>query len=740
MIGRGWWVRRRRRSQRFELKPRHLAMVFCPIAIVAHSLLWWDFGLPWYDATTFEGYAKLRYLCAERPFLRPDTRTLDGRPPRGDGIFGSGSSGSELELPPWDGINLFGGEYLPGEEAQPEYVAQLAHASVDGGTGYVFDDRRIYHVNYCNDAEFSAPLEEPEWPEVSQHARLATIAGKHTGHYFHWFAEELPRLLLLEEFFAAQAQAQAKSKAAAHGGSGTGGGFDASVGLALQDDDVKLLLPAHTEASHGFIRETLRHLGLPPSRMLSATPGTRYHAEELYVPTMTCLGRPSREMAERVRARFAPKAFGGPVRRRIILIERHHQSTEPASQGQGQGQGGYEGSSLLPGGIGGGGGGGGGGGAVSNYQELKARLEFEFPEDEVSSYDGTTSLPRTIALFSTARVIIGPHGAGLVNMLFAPNDTAIVELQLPRQQPQQQQQRDAGGGAAGHGSGSGGFGSGGGGNRAPNMNYWHLASALGLEHWTLFAAAADQGQGAGGGGGGAAGAVHAVHAAVNPILQVVEDILLRSDGKEGPRRPLSGGLLSRPAAAGSGEGEAAEAALLSMLETDPDDPPPPPPPPPPHASASTGGMGNGTAAASAGGDGGGGGAEGGLSAGTEKRLRSALSLHAHKMEGVGEHVMVIRADEITTTTTLAGGAAAAASSAAGLAGAGGEQGIPWCKPSNEEHATERAIAKEVRTTTITTVTTTHARTHAYVYVQCAATVRCTCTASHCRDGRDRGLG
>eukprot|EP01044_Picomonas_judraskeda_P030621 COSAG03_NODE_11093_length_611_cov_1.482422_1_plen_45_part_01 len=45
MIGRGWWIRRRRRSQRFELKPRHLAMVFCPIAIVVHSLLWWDFGL-----------------------------------------------------------------------------------------------------------------------------------------------------------------------------------------------------------------------------------------------------------------------------------------------------------------------------------------------------------------------------------------------------------------------------------------------------------------------------------------------------------------------------------------------------------------------------------------------------------------------------------------------------------------------------------------------------------------------
>ncbi len=620
MIGRGWWIRRRRRSQRFELKPRHLAMVFCPIAVLVHSLLWWDFGLPWYDATTFEGYAKLTYLCAERPFIRPDTRTIDGRPPRGDGIFGSGTSGAELELPPWDGINLFGGEYLPGEEAQPEYVAQLSHASVDGGTGYVFDDHRIYHVNYCNDAEFSSPLDEPEWPEVSTHARLATIAGKHSGHYFHWFAEELPRLLILEEFFAARAQARGD--------------------LALQDDDIKLLLPAHTEASHGFIRESLRHLGLPPSRVISAAAGTRYYAQELFVPTMTCLGRPSREMAERVRARFAPTKFGGPKRRRIILIEKHHHSAVASYDG---GLLGAVGAGNAP--------------AVSNYQELKARLAYEFPEDEVSSYDGSISLSQTIELFSTARVIIGPHGAGLVNMLFAPNDTAVVELQRPSLSVDAIGQPSS---SSSIGSEIGFAGVAGAGNRAPNVNYWHLAAALGLEHWTLFASPDREAAQL-----DAASSSASMHAAVNPVLQVVEDILLRSAGKAGPRRPMVAGLLR-----GKSAEDGAQATLLGLLATDPDD--------------TSAGSANTVAAAEENGEG-----SAIVNEVTEKHLRSALSKHAHKLDGVGDHVMVIRADDLTLTSAAAMGREA-------MVGAEGEQGIPWCRPTQEEHATEHAIAKEVR--------------------------------------------
>ena len=50
---------------------------------------------------------------------------------------------------------------------------------------------------------------------------------------------------------------------------------------------------------------------------------------------------------------------------------------------------------------------------------------------------------------STARLIIAPHGAGLVNMLFAPVDSVVVEIM----------QRSH-----------------------PNTNYWHLATALCAPH------------------------------------------------------------------------------------------------------------------------------------------------------------------------------------------------------------------------------------------------------------------
>ncbi|KAJ4455081.1 hypothetical protein PAPYR_10060 [Paratrimastix pyriformis] len=39
-------------------------------------------------------------------------------------------------------------------------------------------------------------------------------------------------------------------------------------------------------------------------------------------------------------------------------------------------------------------------------------------------------LVRTIAIFRRARVIVGPHGAGFANMVFAPPGTAIVEYQM----------------------------------------------------------------------------------------------------------------------------------------------------------------------------------------------------------------------------------------------------------------------------------------------------------------------
>eukprot|EP01049_Picozoa_sp_SAG25_P014605 SAG25_NODE_2643_length_1472_cov_36.564609_2_plen_219_part_00 len=189
----------RRRCRQPRLRPRHLALAMLPCVVTVHTLLWYDFGVPWRKASTFDGFAQLRYICMERPFARPDTLTLDGKLP-------TRRAGEQPELlPPWDGLNVFGGEYVHGEEAQPEYVAKLRGGSVDGRTGDVFDAHRIYAVDMCHDDEFTVDVDEPEWPTVSYHQRLATVAGMHEMHYFHFFAENLPRLLLLEQYLLTQA-------------------------------------------------------------------------------------------------------------------------------------------------------------------------------------------------------------------------------------------------------------------------------------------------------------------------------------------------------------------------------------------------------------------------------------------------------------------------------------------------------------------------------------------------------
>lgn len=38
------------------------------------------------------------------------------------------------------------------------------------------------------------------------------------------------------------------------------------------------------------------------------------------------------------------------------------------------------------------------------------------------------SIQETVELFSKAKIIVGPHGAGFTNMLFSPNGITIIEF------------------------------------------------------------------------------------------------------------------------------------------------------------------------------------------------------------------------------------------------------------------------------------------------------------------------
>jgi hypothetical protein len=63
---------------------------------------------------------------------------------------------------------------------------------------------------------------------------------------------------------------------------------------------------------------------------------------------------------------------------------------------------------------------------ISNFDEIYSGLQTKFPNEKIVVFD---SLPfeETVDLFQSAKLIIGAHGAGLSNMIFA-NKTPIIEI------------------------------------------------------------------------------------------------------------------------------------------------------------------------------------------------------------------------------------------------------------------------------------------------------------------------
>lgn len=86
--------------------------------------------------------------------------------------------------------------------------------------------------------------------------------------------------------------------------------------------------------------------------------------------------------------------------------------------------------------------------SVKNHDDLLDLLRTERPDLEWRVFDAQP-FDETVALFSMARLIVAPHGAGLTNMLFSPPGTKIVEI-MP--------------------------------TKSPNLCYHHLAALLKFDH------------------------------------------------------------------------------------------------------------------------------------------------------------------------------------------------------------------------------------------------------------------
>jgi hypothetical protein len=65
--------------------------------------------------------------------------------------------------------------------------------------------------------------------------------------------------------------------------------------------------------------------------------------------------------------------------------------------------------------------------SIQNFLELRDALKTRFPQQKWAVFD-TMPLDHTIRLFQRAKLVIGAHGAGLSNMIFAPKGTPVIEL------------------------------------------------------------------------------------------------------------------------------------------------------------------------------------------------------------------------------------------------------------------------------------------------------------------------
>lgn len=202
-----------------------------------------------------------------------------------------------------------------------------------------------------------------------------SLAGPWSREFFHWFADYLPRLGSLERYREAT------------------------------DEAPPLLLPADPPE---WLAESLDLLGVPAGRRIAWT-GGRVAVERLVVPS---LPRHVESTAPEAGYIQSPRATGWVARRLREAVD--------LDDGPDAGRRLYvsrAGRAARD---------------VVNEEDLLSTLSahgFEVVHPE------RWSLPAQVAAFADAEAVCGPHGGGLVNVIYAPADATLLELFGARTNP-----------------------------------------------------------------------------------------------------------------------------------------------------------------------------------------------------------------------------------------------------------------------------------------------------------------
>jgi capsular polysaccharide biosynthesis protein/tetratricopeptide (TPR) repeat protein len=191
--------------------------------------------------------------------------------------------------------------------------------------------------------------------------RVAALAGLSGHNYFHWMIDVLPRLELLQR-----------------------------SGLNWHEMD-QFWINAPRAA---FQQDTLKALGIPLPKILSADDHPYIQADQLIVPAFSGhLGWPEPWVLQFLRRQFLPMAAAQSYPKRIYIsrAQAHHRR-------------------LL------------------NEAAVLERLQAcGFVAVNLESM----SFAEQVGLFAQAQVVIAPHGGGLTNLIFCQSGTQVIEFFAP---------------------------------------------------------------------------------------------------------------------------------------------------------------------------------------------------------------------------------------------------------------------------------------------------------------------
>lgn len=280
------------------------------------------------------------------------------------------------------------------EDVSAQYVAAIPNAFVEGESGLVYDgNSNVYHLDY-----FFNNRTNPVLPFPHRTIAYASQQCQQRDHQYPQLASIIQRYGHMYYHFLVEALPRV---------------------VMLQRAGV--LTPSTKLLTWGQPYEAawFAALGISQDQLVVFDPEAVYCAEILYLPTPIPRITPPREALLLLRDALGIRNAQPSNCNAIIYVSR---ASEPTRR-------------------------------VSNEQSILKSIARAYPSSPLIIFNGTGMTPRqTIDLFQGAKVILGPHGAGLSHLLFAAPGTAVVEFLFMADPP---------------------------------LMFWHCASALNQEYWML---------------------------------------------------------------------------------------------------------------------------------------------------------------------------------------------------------------------------------------------------------------